>query len=256
MKRGTPDHPKTEALSIALGIDGAKAVGTLELLWHFTAKFAPQGDIGKWPDDAIAKAVRWSDKDGTPAQLVRGLVNSGWLDYCQQRRLIVHDWDDHADESVKKALKRKELPFLKAVKKVSRQRRKLSGHIETMSENGSLPEPVPEPSQSLALPGPTEPLDEDRKSSILIPFPPNLNTPEFAEAWSAYLRYLVNRSGARSLFQDTLQRQMRKLGEFGVIKAIAILEKTIEKNWGAPVWPDELRGAKPEPEMFRFGENS
>ncbi len=109
MKRGTPDHPKTVALMRALACPKPMAVGVLELLWHFTARYAPQGDVGRWSDEDIASAVCWS---GDASALVRALVVSGWLDENQTHRLVVHDWHDHADDAAKKHVQRNNLQFV------------------------------------------------------------------------------------------------------------------------------------------------
>src|SRR5262245_2197278 len=109
MKRGTPDHPKTAALMRILGMSKREAVGTLELLWHFTGRFAPQGDIGRYKDVEIASAVDWP---GKPALLIAGLVRTKFLVRHSAYRLVVHDWHDHADEAVKKYLSRASKPFL------------------------------------------------------------------------------------------------------------------------------------------------
>lgn len=110
MKRGTPDHPKTKDLSNHLGIPIPYAIGLLEVLWHYTAKYAIQGNIGKWDNRAIAKALYWPEKkaDG----LVDALVDSGWLDRDSEHRLLIHDWQDHADQSVRKTLKNHGLDFI------------------------------------------------------------------------------------------------------------------------------------------------
>ena len=60
MKRGTPDHPKVYELCELLKCDRPTAIGYLELLWHFAAKYAPQGDIGKYSDERIEAALDWS----------------------------------------------------------------------------------------------------------------------------------------------------------------------------------------------------
>jgi hypothetical protein len=93
-------------LARALGCGRAAAVGHMELLWHFAAVRAPQGDIGKWTDAEIAHACAF---EGDEAQFVVALVESGWLDRSPRHRLVVHDWHDHADHSVKKWLERQEL---------------------------------------------------------------------------------------------------------------------------------------------------
>jgi hypothetical protein len=84
-------------------------VGTLEMLWHWAAKFTPQGDIGKYSDKTIEDAISWS---GSSGELVRVLVEKRWLDRDSTHRLVVHDWRDHADESVRKALRRNCLEFV------------------------------------------------------------------------------------------------------------------------------------------------
>lgn len=110
MKSGTIDHPKTELFSILLEVPMAQAVGHLEALWHFTAKFAPAGDIGKWPNTIIARRALWT---GDPDKFVRALVEAkgpgnraGWIEENGTHRLIIHDWAQHADKGVHRALAR------------------------------------------------------------------------------------------------------------------------------------------------------
>jgi hypothetical protein len=86
MKRGTPRHPKILELSALLGIPDYSSCGLLEMLWHFTAEFALPGDIGKYTDEAIAKALCW---DGASTKLVEALCVSRWLDRCECHRLRV-----------------------------------------------------------------------------------------------------------------------------------------------------------------------
>ncbi len=117
MKRSSIDHPKVDRLAAALNIERFAAVGLLETLWHFTAKRAPQGDIGKFTDAEIAKAVGWQRPSGargvTPeCKLSDALVSTKWLDRCDCHRLVVHDWPDHADQSVTKMLDRQRLSFV------------------------------------------------------------------------------------------------------------------------------------------------
>src|SRR5215471_3977010 len=117
MKRGTPDHPKTKLLAKLLNIDIWGAVGVLEMLWHFTAKFTPQGDIGKYTDKQIAAAIGWHRPTGkkgvTPeCHLSDCLVEAKWVDRCPQHRLVVHDWEHHADQAVTKFLSRHRLSFV------------------------------------------------------------------------------------------------------------------------------------------------
>lgn len=169
MKRGTPNHPKTYALANALGVEVWAAAGLLECLWHFTARYSPRGDIGRWPDARIAADVGWK---GDPASLVSLLTRCGWLDPHPLYRVVVHDWHDHADNSVKKHLKRHKVGFLSRVRKVSRHSPDMSGHVRPLSDP-AVPLPLPEP-----LPSP-EPIawpSSDRPSEP----PPTSATPDQA----------------------------------------------------------------------------
>jgi len=176
MKRGTPDHPKTHGLAAALGVGVPQAVGHLEILWHWTAKFAPQGDVGRWADVDIERAAMWT---GEPGALVRALVASRYLDACQQHRLVVHDWHEHADDGTKKALQRKGLKFVRTTADNGGQRR-------TFSENGGLPLPEPVP-----LPEPKpEPLASEQPATSF-DAPSKLTPDERVEygrtVWEAWL---------------------------------------------------------------------
>lgn len=143
MKRRTPDHPKVLALATALKIPRYAAVGLLEMLWHFTAEFAPQGDIGRYTDEHIATACGWIEASqrgrirggdqGRTSSLGTALVATGFLERHPEVRLTVHDWQDHMPDFVKKQLERKGLKVF------------VSGQRQTTADNGSLPLPLPSP---------------------------------------------------------------------------------------------------------------
>ena len=144
MKRGTPRHPKIYALLRELGLPVRSrpvAIGYLEMLWHFTAEFAPQGDIGKYSDEWIEAALDWTGKRG---RLIEALTTSGWCEKSDRYRLIVHDWHDHADGAVAKRLTRLGLSFVSGKGKVTGQgepsRTKMSA-----ANPPALPVPVPVP---------------------------------------------------------------------------------------------------------------
>ena len=113
MKRGTPRHPKVEHLRRLLRCDRATAIGYLELLWHFTAEYAPQGDIGKYEDAWIEASCSYEPR-GTRriGGLVHALIESRWVDVSPSNRLVIHDWIDHCDEYTRRRLERAKLSFV------------------------------------------------------------------------------------------------------------------------------------------------
>lgn len=102
MKLDALDHPKTFDLAARLGVELPTALGHLELLWAFTGKQSPQGNIGKWPDGAISRACYWM---GRPELFIQALQEAGFLDADPTHRFTVHDWNEHAPRWVKSKLK-------------------------------------------------------------------------------------------------------------------------------------------------------
>ena len=136
MKRGTPDHPKVSELAGKLGVQHYAAVGLLESMWHFTGRYSPRGNIGKFTDKAIADGVKWERE---PVALIAGLYESGWLEQHTMYRLIVHHWAHHADQAVQKYLRAHGLEFVES-ENLPRMEKYGAG-----IEKSSLPEPEPEP---------------------------------------------------------------------------------------------------------------
>jgi hypothetical protein len=160
MKRGTPDHPKTRQLAVILGLKRYEVVGILESLWHFAASYAKRGDIGRWSNDAIAAALEWS---GDADALIAALVKARFVDEDEQCRLLVHDWQDHADQTVSRSEEVKKHGFAKptpvepSAVPLSSSGIPANASILPADASQPKPEPLPRPrpcqSRGLALAG-------------------------------------------------------------------------------------------------------
>jgi hypothetical protein len=105
------------------------------MMWHFAGRFTPQGNIGKYSDEAIEAWLEW---DGKPGALIEAFVQTRWLDRDETHRLLVHDWSQHADKATKNALNRAKLDFCTPPVRTP--------YSETASPYRlPVPEPVPEP---------------------------------------------------------------------------------------------------------------
>jgi hypothetical protein len=164
MKRGTPEHPKVFDLAEKLDVPRPTAIGYLELLWHFTAVYAPQGDIERFSDRRIEKALDWTGESG---RLITVLVEVGWIDRGPEHQLVVHDWEEHCDDAVRKRLSRSRKSFVRVSQKVTgvfmdtdrtiadtdqespdadRKTSAMGGdHVSLARARMPEPEPVPEP---------------------------------------------------------------------------------------------------------------
>lgn len=103
MKLNALEHPKTLAFASRLGVELPTAIGHLELLWAFTAKQSPRGDVGKWEDGAIALACYYK---GEPEKFVNSLLKSGLMDAHKTHRLVIHDWQEHCPNWIRAKLKK------------------------------------------------------------------------------------------------------------------------------------------------------
>lgn len=93
MKLSAPDTLKFKKMKMRLKLPHWQAVGVLESIWMFTQRNSPQGDIGRHSNEDIAAAIEWDDD---PDKLMAVLTECGFIDACEESRLVVHDWKDHA----------------------------------------------------------------------------------------------------------------------------------------------------------------
>jgi hypothetical protein len=151
MKRGTTIHPKVYALASALKRDRSAAIGVLESLWHFTAQYAPAGNVGKFTDAAIAHSIGW---EGDPALLVESLVACRWLDAHPQHRLAVHDWSEHCDDGVHTFLALQVECFVDGTeprdRKLSKEQRERVAEKRAAAKRAAVPPVTPAPEGALA----------------------------------------------------------------------------------------------------------
>ena len=104
MLEGTYTSPKIRRLAVVLSIPWPQAIGLAGLLWRFTAKHAPTGEIGRHDDEDIATALEWP---GDSSELVAAFIRSRLLDPAPNpARLLVHDWPEHAPRYVRATLQR------------------------------------------------------------------------------------------------------------------------------------------------------
>jgi len=189
-------------------------VGLLELLWHATAEFAPQGDIGRFDDRGIAKLIGWR---GNPGRLVAALVEARWLDPDPTHRLLIHDWPAHAPAYVKKRLERADMPYFYPAADNGRQ------------GGGSCLPTLTKPYQDQAL---TKTKTSVAKKTAT-GFPIILDTPAFQRVWADWERH--RREIHHALKPTTRQRQLKKLAKVaeasGVQEAVGMIEQSIEQGW-------------------------
>jgi hypothetical protein len=181
LKRGTPAHPKVAHLARLLNIEIFGAVGILEMLWQFAARFCPQGDIGKHTDAAIARAVGWEKRSGsrgvpTEVRLTSALVDAGFLDRCEFYRLVVHDWKDHCDQAVTKYLSRHGLDFVYPG---------IASHSHSQSH--SSVKPLPDPPVRPKPPAAPEPEPDTQTPAPVAIIPAAIKDPDFHGLLGAFL---------------------------------------------------------------------
>lgn len=240
--RAVPDHPKFADLKMRLKQPKGVVVGWLEMMWHFSARFTPQGNIGKYSDTAIEAWLEWN---GEPGALIAALADTGWLDRSEAFRLIIHDWHEHADDYVNTELARKcltfangKLPRTGRLNKPERERFNaafpdreirhqsdsldgLSGYTQTKSASATKPEPC----LAGALPDP-EPVKATPRPASFVP-------PEWvpADSWLAFveMRKKIRAPLTGKACVETV-RELEKLRKRGHDPG-EVLNQSVQRSW-------------------------
>lgn len=82
------NHPKTDALMLALKIRRREAVGIVGCISSWAIQYRPGGRIEA---RHVGVAVEW---EGANVDLVAALVEVGWLDRIDDDWVQIHDWKD------------------------------------------------------------------------------------------------------------------------------------------------------------------
>lgn len=164
MKLSAPQSSKFLKLKRRLSLPHWQCVGLLESVWLFTQHNAPLGDIGRHSDEDLAAAIEWA---GDPTALVTALIECGFIDECDENRLVVHDWIDHAPTYLKGAMAKHGKEFCRVVRRSAKQgakhgarggQRKTTPPPQHPAPNHTKPS-LTEPNQAILSPavaGPTE----------------------------------------------------------------------------------------------------
>lgn len=208
MKLNALKHPKTLDFAARLSVELPTALGHLELLWAFTGEHAAQGNIGKWPDGAIARACYWM---GRPELFTQALLEARLIDADDEHRLTVHDWREHAPGWVRAKLKKLDLDFIPSA--------------------AGTPEPSLEPSSESSL----EPSTKGRevKGSEGKPReekPREESAPAGLDstAWANWVDYRVKIR--KPLKQVSMPAAQQQLAAFGSDQA-AVVQQSIANGW-------------------------
>lgn len=166
------DHWKIDRLKDKLGVDYAKALGHISLLWIWAGKYAQNGNLKRFTNDEIDRAARWL---GAKNLLKSALQDSALLDASGK----LHDWSKHGIRLL-----------LSNRKRVSRYREKYG----EKKHYGNVTEMAPKRSTNLTLPNHTQPnltvpnpTKEKAIWGIEIPDTLKDNGPEIMD-WLAYKR--------------------------------------------------------------------
>ena len=213
---------------LSLEINRREALGLLTLLWDWTGQYAPRGNIGRYPDEQIAKAVEWPIDKSKP--LIKALVKAGWLDRDHEHRLLVHHWHTHSEQWVKK---------------------RLANTGESCIERPANGKPPPTPtisdgrptdSQRIAdgcpaLPSPAKPIPalpslspKAAEPPDQVLFPEVLDTAQFKAAWAEYTTYRKE-SKLKKLTPRSVKAKWKELAADGHDNAIESIRATIANGW-------------------------
>ena len=228
------DHPKTLDLSARLDVSIPQVIGHLELLWAFTAKKTPHGNIGKWPDGTIARAAQWN---GDASEFVTALHNAGFIDACNKHRFVIHDWPEHSPNWVKSKLSRAKEEFV-----VAECSAECSADSKPSHAKPSLEDISPDGDTSPEDSGNDQPEDDDEGKRVQ--FPPNCPVQKIVDLYHEVLPELpqvkiltdARRTSIRNRWQQDARHQSLDFWEryFKTVRKSDFLMGRV-KEWKADI---------------------
>lgn len=235
MKLDALDHPKTLDFASRLEVELPTAIGHLELLWAFTGKKSPQGNVGKWPDGAISMACCWR---GAPAKFVSALVDAGFLDASAEHRYLIHDWADHQPNWVRAKLAKLKLPVFRP--DLSRNESPKNGHfvptqVDLRTDSSGLENALKSTSVASSR---ARVLPSEAKGSVLRTHPESEQTPGPDPDQGAFEQEL------QGAFEQELQGAYPPVGGRGPnwLTAMHHARRLVETSYAT--WPELVAAAK------------
>ena len=158
MKSNAFHHPKLKMLGLELGLPRYACVGIMECLWEFTKQYAPTGFIGRWSKEQIAEDLGWSEE----GDLIGSMINCGLIDDLPGVGLVVHDWAEHAEDSVHLKLARTPALFAdgsrpKTTRLSEKEREKVDQQLDELSSETDVRTDALKSALGSALPSPPIP---------------------------------------------------------------------------------------------------
>lgn len=222
MKREAINHPKMLDLAARLNIVPAHAVGIITKLLNWCADMTPQGNIGRWPDGAIAVACDWS-RD--PAQFVAALVDAGWVDRCAKHRLVFHDLGDHAEQWWKRKMEKLGLKFITAERTAEPSAERSAEPTAERSASRDLTKPN-QTSSNLTKPKAARPkftIDD-------VTFPEPLDTPEARKAATEWIEHKRQRREAYAS-PESFEKKLAEWSTAGSVAFVEAVNSSIGNNY-------------------------
>jgi len=241
---------------------GASGVVAVIDLWAYCARERTSGDLSGLTDVAIAAEAGWQ---GDVTDFIAALTAPDFelLDGAPGARRL-HDWKDHQPwiagheaRCVAASKAGKASAAARAVRRPTKgngSQRPVDESLEAVNETSTPFLSFP----SLSLP------KEKRRSrgAVVGVLPPELQDDRFKAAWATWQQH--RREIKKALTPTTAARQLKTLAAWGVDRAIAAIEHTIEKGWTGLREPDngaargngnsEQRAPAVDPTLARFRE--
>ena len=239
-----PDHPKTEMLALSLEVSIPQAVGHVAMAWAFALRYAPDGDLTKYPAALLAKKCGWN---GDPEHFIEAMDEAGWFDVTEGE-IHLHDWTEYGGKVEDKRRqdadrKRKE----RGQDKVSDGRpsdvtRKSIARKEEKRVEENTPHAPQGGEGDIPFSEPLEGPSEDEVPDLRAPEPAWKKDKAFLSFWEAYPACSRKKAAARA--HERWQRLKIPRA------SLADLLARLEEDKASPDWVKEAGAFIPAPEVW------
>lgn len=226
MREDLHEDPAVLQIAQELEVRPETVVGMCHRFWGWVSRQCHDGSVTGVTLVSLGSVIGLS---GFPELLVR----VGWLEYddSDPQSPVIHipKFERHLSEGAKaRAL---------ASERQRNARRHAKNEQTSRSERDEIVTPL-----SLNIPS-SSGAARRRKAAEKIEIPPELNCADFAEVWKAWEQHRLEIR--KPLTQTSMERQLKKLAQVGVERAVAMIEHTIAMGWVGLREPEQSKQADP-----------
>ena len=229
IEKSTPDKPEVEAMALALGIGADAVLGKLIRVWSWFDTNCADGD-------ARSVTVSLLDRIALHPGFADAMQGAGWLTLLDDGFHMVNFERHNGKNAKRRALTQRRMESHRSGRDARVTHAASQNRHQSKSKSKKKKPPTPLKPKPADWAEASKYLSEESMASVVL-----------RDAWCRWATYRAE--AKKALTASTVKLQIRKLEGWGVRRAVAAIDHTIERGWAGLREPDP-KDAQDDPGWF------